>query len=670
MSRSKLAAIVSSITIFAALIILQSAVSPVYGHALPATYSIEPNSIIKKESIPSQLTMSFSERPDPKISYVHVLNAKNERVDNNDFTITAANGRQATVTLDKAKLAGDGVYSVSWRTMSLDDGHIAEGGYVFGVGNVSPDNVGGQQSQTTTTFVTSTFDALLRWPVIVSQAAIVGGIIAHVVLQRGGSRTGLAMPSKRFALILIASAAAIAACATALIFLQASNLIADTGNNSQYTATVQSLISDSPTGVIWIMRIATSAAIALLAAGYYYMLEKKGAQRNSFAVLLAVLAAGAASIFSNSMLSHNSAATFLPSVAVFADWLHFMAVSTWVGGLFYFSAVLMLAINENAGRSAHMLALVLPRFSLLAIASLGIIGVTGIYMAWIHLHTLDSLFYTQYGNNLIIKLSAALPMVLLGAYHQVKLHKSIFLMASMGARKGSSSEVVANHGNAVAKFGRTVKIESLVGIGVLFAASLLTITSPPSHMHQSGAPGMSDNSYSQRVTINGVDTTLGISPFHAGFNTFTVTLREAGQAPQNINAVFLRFTNVNAGIGPIVATLDKAGDGIYSSTGGFLSQSGDWKIDVVVQRINAYDLNHSFYATIAAGHDMSMDMEGMMEEDSASTVNNQEAEPAPAFDSFAWLAIGLAAAVAAGSAYYFKKSRLQLRQTVELLEKS
>ena len=34
------------------------------------------------------------------------------------------------------------------------------------------------------------------------------------------------------------------------------------------------------------------------------------------------------------------------------------------------------------------------------------------------------------------------------------------------------------------KFGKTLKIESLIGIAVLFAASLLTITSPPSQMHR------------------------------------------------------------------------------------------------------------------------------------------------------------------------------------------
>jgi methionine-rich copper-binding protein CopC len=108
-------------------IIIQLSAPVAYGHAIPSTYSIEPNSILNRDSAPSQLVISFSERPDPEISYIHVINSENERIDNDDFTITGLNGRQATVTLDKTRLEEDGVYTVSWRAMSLDDGHIAQG---------------------------------------------------------------------------------------------------------------------------------------------------------------------------------------------------------------------------------------------------------------------------------------------------------------------------------------------------------------------------------------------------------------------------------------------------------------------------------------------------------------------------------------------------------------
>lgn len=730
------AAIVTATWLFIIVVITQPTIPSAYGHAIPTTYSIEPNSILQTDSIPSELVITFSERPDPQISYIRVVNSQNERIDNDDFTVSDPNPRQAAVTLDTSKLEQDGVYTVSWRALSLDDGHIAQGSYVFGVGNVTPDSVaGGNQQQTptqTVTYVTSTADALLRWPLIVAQTAIVGGVIAYFVLQ-GGRRAGMfnlsmhhnhlafglnLFAKKRFAIILIAGALAIAISGTALVLLQASNLDTDDGSSAsdQYLSTVQSLIFASPSGVVWSIRITTSAIIAVLALLYFVLAKRADVQRTSSStttnspstsssiLLLAIFAAGAASIFSNSMLSHNSAATFLPSVAVFADWVHFMAVSTWVGGLFYFSAILLSSIkSEKEDKSAYHLSVILPQFSLIASASLGIIGVTGIYMAWIHLHTLDSLFYTQYGNNLIIKLSAALPMVLFGAYHQVKLHKSILLMASIGgSRKGSQQHMNTTNNNtannAVSKFGRTVKIESVIGIVVLFAASLLTITSPPSQMTEHQEAGampemkMQDTStaapgFSEQVTISGVDMTFEITPFHAGFNTFTTTLNDAatGSPLQNINAVYLRFTNSEARIGPIVATLNSTDDssGTYSAVGGFLSQTGNWTIDLIVQRIGAYDLNHSFDVTLGStsSHDMmdmQTDMNMQMQDHEAGTTSTNSnaledelespAPPAPALDSFAWLAVGLSVAVGAASTYYFKKSKKQLEKTIKILE--
>ena len=136
------------------------------------------------------------------------------------------------------------------------------------------------------------------------------------------------------------------------------------GPGDQYFSTVQSLIFGSPTGVVWSIRIATSAIIAVLASLYFVLAKKRAdVQRASsqyhyflifiiYSIRYFVLLV-AASIFSNSMLSHNSASTFLPSVAVFADWLHFMAVSAWVGGLFYFAAVLLFAIKSNERKSGE-----------------------------------------------------------------------------------------------------------------------------------------------------------------------------------------------------------------------------------------------------------------------------------------------------------------------------
>jgi methionine-rich copper-binding protein CopC len=134
---------VSFFTIFATVVSLYSGTA--YGHATPVSYSPPANAVISMQqqqgkSLPDKVVILFSERPEPKVSYIHVTNSENKRVDNNDFKITGQNDREATVTLDKSKLSG-GVYSVSWLVLSRDDGHITKGTYVF---NIQPPQ---QQSQ-------------------------------------------------------------------------------------------------------------------------------------------------------------------------------------------------------------------------------------------------------------------------------------------------------------------------------------------------------------------------------------------------------------------------------------------------------------------------------------------------------------------------------------------
>jgi methionine-rich copper-binding protein CopC/nitrogen fixation protein FixH len=137
-TKDRVAAVVSFLVV---IIIVATTVtfysSPAYGHANPVSYSPSANAVIisqqqENESLPDKVVILFSERPEPKVSYIHVTNSKNERVDNNDFKITGKNDREATVTLDTSKLS-NGVYTVSWLVLSRDDGHITKGSYVFNI---------------------------------------------------------------------------------------------------------------------------------------------------------------------------------------------------------------------------------------------------------------------------------------------------------------------------------------------------------------------------------------------------------------------------------------------------------------------------------------------------------------------------------------------------------
>jgi putative copper export protein/methionine-rich copper-binding protein CopC len=872
---------------------LQISIHYAYGHALPVSYSPAPNSIINRtDLIPSKVIISFSERPDPKVSSIEVLNSNNQRVDNNDFKITGQqNNRQASISLDKNKLT-EGIYTVSWLTMSADDGHIAKGSYIFGIENVGGStstssvtssksnnkfNLLSQQNQIKTEAVTSDIDGLIKWPLIVAQSAIVGGIISHLFLWTNNRYINRILvsankdksvlikdenhknikqnkspdpedtnsinatsfkPLKVFVLVLCLCSASVFICGTTLIFLQVIDL---STSNSNYLSIFISLLN-GPAGQVWIIRSLMSLIVIVTSLFYFYTEKKKikteingrngnskienssnyGIKRNPFVFSLFIaLAAGAVGIFANSMTSHSSAVTFLPSLAISLDWLHFMAVSIWVGGLFYISTVLLTLAKSNIlvdsikiktkpddlsnttttttdyfsstseisknkyeypptlpdkdpsatnspphtnlsrnfspiTKGDYFLALLLPRFSLLATISLGIIGVSGLYMAWIHLHSFNALFDTQYGTTLIVKLLTILPVVILGGYHQLILHNYMLNLAyiskkrsyvkeekviSYKEKKGlgflsnkikmmnnriSKEEIRSNE--VYAKFSKTIKIESILAIVVLFFASILTITSPPASMNMPsmmtmmgdmgsiGSTNMTSNSmnantlnhnqsssilspqatknpntagqkqenssYTTDVKIMETNTKFQINPFYVGFNTFKVTFTGAdGKPAKDVSNVILQFTNDVADIGPIVVTLNKVSDGAYSTFGGYLSQKGNWTIQLTAQRVNAYDLNNEFdvsvkqkppLSPISSPSSLSNTVRLPNMSASATATDNTNTmnppEYAPSFDSFAILAIILSGLVIFGSAYYFRRSKQQLQKTLKMFE--
>ena len=109
----------------------------VFGHANPVLYNPPSNSIFQLDQLlPTNVTILYSERPETKVSYLHVLNSLSERVDNNDFKIIGQDERGALVTLDSTKLS-NGTYTVSWLVLSKDDGHITKGSYVFTITDTS-----------------------------------------------------------------------------------------------------------------------------------------------------------------------------------------------------------------------------------------------------------------------------------------------------------------------------------------------------------------------------------------------------------------------------------------------------------------------------------------------------------------------------------------------------
>jgi len=780
----------------------------VYAHSLPVTETPASNSIMKKGSLlHSKVIIDFSERPDPNVSTIQVLNSKNERIDNGNFTIIGDHDREAQTELNTKKLT-DGVYTVSWMTQSKDDGHIARGSYAFGIGNIGPGNTAqsssgistlqNQHQHVQTVAVTSNIDGLIKWPLIVSEVAIIGGIFSHSFLwERFGNKIGVkgitgkinwskakfnttTIPwIKRFSLLVIIASATIIVCATTLLFLQISEL--ESNGNSNYRL-IESVLHGS-SGISWLMHVITALVIMICILANYYLLHKNGANRlfkknrsSSQSILFGIaFVAGAICIFGNSMTSHNSAVNFIPSLAIFIDWMHLMAVSLWIGGLFYISVVLLHSLkaserlqrppqlfstNEKnmqqeleVGRAktqdsaikisptTYYLALLLPRFSLIATISLGVIGISGIYMAWIQLHTFNELFNSAYGNVLIVKLAIALPVVLLGTYHQIRIHNFTTMISNI-ARTGTttssphdkaknsanSRQVVQNsqnkenmllrrlatmmarnkennhdhtsfinEGSVFSRFGFTVKIESLLAVFLLLAASLLSITSPnsmsmtsmPNMPHMAHVTSTLSSSSSQmtmtenqmqmknstlvkQVKILNVNTKIEINPFYSGFNTFKITFTDpSGKPYTKVTGAELIFKNEKADIGPIVVTMKKIQPSIFA-VGTFIGLSGEWNIAMAAQRQADYDLNYAFTSKVtnAPQHSNANMKMGTTSNNNNNDdmLNSQTQEQLPKFDSFAVLAIILSILLGITSWYTYRRSKHDLKAAVDRFE--
>jgi hypothetical protein len=106
--------------------------------------------------------------------------------------------------------------------------------------------------------------------------------------------------------------------------------------------------------------------------------------------------------------------------------------------------------------------------------------------------------------------------------------------------------------------------------------------------------------------------------------------------------------------------------GVFSVTGAYISQPGEWDIAMSAQRVQDLDLNYEFNAKVTNAPPVSQNTGTVSQ--TTNPNNNSMQEPPPRFDSFAWLAIALAAAVVFGSTFYYRRSKQELRKTVELLK--
>ena len=106
----------------------------------------------------------------------------------------------------------------------------------------------------------------------------------------------------------------------------------------------------------------------------------------------------------HALISHASAQDAGRGEAIFADYVHLLAMGLWIGGLGVIAATLTASGDLGPdGRKAFLVRL-MPRFSAIALTCWAALGLTGLYAGYLQIGSWSGPTDTPYGRALIYKL--------------------------------------------------------------------------------------------------------------------------------------------------------------------------------------------------------------------------------------------------------------------------
>jgi len=519
-----------------ALVALLALAGPAGAHSLPQSSS--PSAGATLSTPPERVTITFGERPDPKLSSINVLDSSGAPV--TAGPTTASIGDPLTLEVPLKPLTG-GVYTVAWRTVSAVDGHRATGSFAFGLGTTpSASGIGSNPAGVETSTAGPSLAAIVgRWLLYLGLVGLLGASFFGAIVARVPSPvTGRLLPSA-WVLAAIGTAAVVA------------DEVAEAGVDIGQ-------IFGTSFGPAIVERI-----VPLAIAGLAVFLGTRSTAMSRVALTVVVLAATGALLAD--VLSSHAAAGQNPARDVVIQALHVVAVGLWMGGL-----VGLLLTVRRASPDAST-ARTAKRFSWVATVGIFIVAATGVLRAISELGTIGALFASDFGRLLIAKTALLGILAVLGAVNHFRN--------------------VPAAGRVLSGLRRVGSVEILVGGTVVLLAATLVNVAPPASVAAAGSTAPPSPAPTPLVATGSdfgtsVRVNLEISPGLTGFNTFkaTVTDYDTG-APVAADGLTLRFAiPARSDVGGSRLDLAPAGSGIFSATGGNLSLDGAWQITAVVAR--------------------------------------------------------------------------------------
>ena len=513
---------------------------------------------------PAAVRLVFSESVEPRFAVVSVTDAAAHQQIAGGVRRSQSNPDELVVPV---RHLAEGWYLVFWRVISVD-GHPVRGAFTFRIGpnpGPPPRFVVPSLSETAAT------PRLLvaRWATFLSMMAAIGLFVLRTLIARPlvgrVPETHLRHVSAAFA-----ATVGVALVATPLYVLLATAQFALRSVWDVGTLVPLMRVSAFGRGFVDLELVLACFAVA---GGVAIWLDPPDRLRRSIAALLALagaLAAAGAALLVPGVAGH-AAQTKPRPLALALDWLHLASGSLWVGGLI---GLLVLWRSLPVARRTAGLAVSVPRFSNVALASvLALLG-SGIWASVLHLPTLATLWQTSYGKAIVAKAAILLAAVLLAAVNLLRTKPRL--------RAGGDPEVGAG---AARLLRGLVGGEALLVAGAVFAAALLSsLPPPPKALADLGSPSATAGPGPIAATVNhdGYRLEFDVRPNKVAVpNAFVVRITKDGK-PVTGAEVTQTFTMLDMEMPSQTFRIKETAPGVYRLSSPQLVMVGRWGLGLQV----------------------------------------------------------------------------------------
>jgi len=530
-----------------------------FATAHPFTEQTIPNISSNAPVGTTEVIVYFSEPVDINFSEMKVFDTNGNQIDNRDTSYYEDESSIIVTTLPLE----DGIYTATTKVLSKVDGHLVPGAFIFGVGGAIIDIDSVPESPSELVFLP---EAGARFPGIVGQTVVLGSVIASLVIWGTQNKNLIREELEKIQRFHHEKFMSVTGIGLALVFISDILMI------SVQTVRLETSPIDviqTYYGTVWLARM----IITIVLLGIWFGMNKGGSLSSKNQIPM--LAFSLVLILTTTMIGHGAASEQLGAVVL--DYVHNLVAAVWIGGIIYFVFTLLPTFSKLQEKNREKMSLVMiPRFSVAFVISVGIVIITGPTLMWFLESDIGLITESMFGHLIIVKIAIAAVMVGLGGLFQFRLQKN--------AEKNLTSGKISVH----KRLKRSLKVDASLGIILLGVVALLTNGTLPAGEIQRG-DAQTVYGFNTIEFTEGAKFDIGISPFTRGSNTITVRVTDfEGNQLYDSKQVKIKISNPSKNISPIEVPMEIArqaeGRPIEFQGEITFGFSGEWLVEVEAQR--------------------------------------------------------------------------------------